>query len=249
MRGIVPMSDRAQIPPVPFLLRPQHRLLVRGAQDDAEFIRQPGVFRIVLVERVVPHRRPEVIALQPENQLEQPRIKQVVVIGHALGDRRIRAGRDRAEFCHDPIGQVWRFVVQEDAAVSDRGRPLHEASRFDEQRLAVNDRHVRPPVPRGHTNLLGQAVDTVDGSPLVAPGDHERALDARQRMGHDLDEKGFPPAGDRSGVELVTVHQSVDERAPAERADDDNIPGGRRNTGGDLRADAGDAFDIGLQVA
>ena len=105
------MPDRFQVPPVPFLLRAQHRLLVRGAHDNAVFIRQARVGRIVFVERVVPHRRPKVIAFQPQDHLKDLRVEPAVVIGDPLGHRRIGTGRDRPEFGHDPIRQVGCLVI------------------------------------------------------------------------------------------------------------------------------------------
>ena len=142
--GVIPGAECLQVTPVPFLLRPQHRLLVRGAHDDAVFIRQPGILRIVFVEGVVPHGRPEIIALQPQNQLEQLRVKLVVVIGHARRNGRIRAGRDRAEFVGDPIAQIRRFVVQENAAIFHRRRALHKFSSLHKQRVLMLGRAHRP---------------------------------------------------------------------------------------------------------
>ena len=192
--GVVPSSQCLLIPPVPFLLRPEHRLLMRGAHDDAVFIREPGIFRIVFVEGVVPHGRPEVVALQPQNQLEQLRVKLVVVIGHARRDGRIGIGGDQAEFVGDPIAQVRRFVIQEDAAIFDRRRALEVFARFYKQRVFVLGGDVRPPIPRRYAHLLGQIINAVDGSPLVAAHDDQRAGDAGQGIGHDLDEKRFPLA-------------------------------------------------------
>ena len=67
-------SSRLQMP-VPLLLRAQHRLLVGSAHHDAVFVGESRVVGIILGERVVPHRRPEVVALEAENDLENARVE------------------------------------------------------------------------------------------------------------------------------------------------------------------------------
>ncbi len=70
MAGPAPAAECLLIPAVPLFLRPQHRLLVGGAHDDAIFVGKPGIQRIVFIEGVVPHRRPEIVAFQPEYHFE-----------------------------------------------------------------------------------------------------------------------------------------------------------------------------------
>ena len=64
---------------LPFLLGAQHGLVVRGAHDDAVFVGELRVERIVLVEGVAPHGGPEIVALEPQDQLEDLHIEVVIV--------------------------------------------------------------------------------------------------------------------------------------------------------------------------
>jgi len=56
--------------PLPLLLRAQQRLVMRGAHDDAVLVGELGRQRIVLVEGVVPHRRPQIVRLQSKCRLQ-----------------------------------------------------------------------------------------------------------------------------------------------------------------------------------
>ena len=90
----------------------------------------------------------------------------------------------------------------------------------------MRDRNIRPPIPRRDADLLGQIVDAVDRAAFVAAGDHQRALHARERLRHHLDEKGFPFARDRSRIDLAVADQLIDQPALADRADDNRaLPG------------------------
>ena len=69
----VPVAELPSLVPVPFLLGAQHRLLMRSAHDDAVFVGEPRVVRIVFSKGVVPHCGPEIVALQTKNHFEQTR--------------------------------------------------------------------------------------------------------------------------------------------------------------------------------
>ena len=169
--------------PIPLLLRAKHRLLVRRAHDYAVFVRQPGIFRIVLVETVVPHCGPEVIAFEPQDQLKQIGVKSPAVIGR----RRMARHRQRAVFFLHPTGQVRRFVIQKNAAILHRRRALHVFAGLHKKGRLVFYRDISPPIPRRDPDLLRKIINAVNGSPFVAPGDNQSIGHSRHRFRHNLD--------------------------------------------------------------
>ena len=218
--GIVPIANGPSVigAPVPFLLRAEHRLLMAGAHDDAVFVRQPGVFRIVFIEAVVPHGGPEVVASKTQNQLEQIGVKAAPVIGR----RRAAAHRNRAVFLPHPSGQVRTFIIQKKAPILDRRRPLHNPARLHKQGVLVLHRHVRPPVPGRDADLFAKLINAENGPAFIAPGNHQRATaEVGGRIWHDLDEKRLPLALDAGDINLVVADQPVNYSIFANRADDD----------------------------
>jgi len=77
---------------------------MRRAHHDAVLVGEARVVRVILVEGVVPHRRPEVIAPQAQQELEDVRV-----------EFRVEA----TELLLRPTGERRRFVIEEDAAVLD----------------------------------------------------------------------------------------------------------------------------------
>ena len=86
----------------PFLLGPEHGLVVGGAHDDAIFGCEDGIFRVIIVEGITPHRRPEVIGFEAQQEFEHPLVKKVVKV---------------AVFFMDPAAECGRFIIDEEAAV------------------------------------------------------------------------------------------------------------------------------------
>ena len=249
MLRVVPAADRLLETPVPLLLRAQHRLLVRGAHDDAVLVGQARILGVVLVEGVVPHRRPEVVGTQAQHHLEEARVELAAVIRHVRDDVGIGLGRDVAEFRPHPIGEVRRLVVQENPAITHRGPLRDAAARLEGERGARRHGHVRPPVPRRHADLLRNFVDAVDRAALVAAGDDEGALDAGQRLLDGLDDEALPFSADGVHVELSRGDEPVDQAAFTHGADEDGHGCRGRRVGFQLRPPAGHARDVGLQVA
>ena len=234
--------------PVPFLLRAQHRFLMRSAHHNAVLIGQLGVGRIVFVKGVIPHRRPEVVRAQPQEHFEYPGIKFVAVIRDSLGNRRVPAQRRRAKFFSHPVGQVGRFVVEEDAAIFHDGAGLDHATRADVERVTVDCRHIGPPIPRRNTDLPGHFIDAVDRAALVAARDHDGTPDARQRALDGLDDKRLPLSADGIDVQLPARDQAIDQCAFADRADEHGRSGRRRRAGRMRGLESGHALDVGLQI-
>ncbi len=96
-----------------------------------------------------------------------------------------------------------------------------------EERVALANGHVRPPVPGRDADLLRDVVDPEDRPALVAAGDDQRARDAGPGARDDLDDRRLPAALDLPDVELAGADETVDLAAPAERAHDHDV-GGRR---------------------
>ena len=218
----------------PFLVRAHHRLVMRRAHHDAELLGERSVRRIVDRERIVPHRRPQVIGPQPEQQLEQLAVELRV---------------HPAEFLGGPARQARGLVIQEDAAILHRGRSLHIAATRDAQVCLLHDGHVGPPIPGRHADHPRQVVRAIDRTTLVATDDHQRLDDARQRVGDRLDDERFPCAADAGDVEFAAGDQPVDQRAMADRADQDDPRGQVRAVADNLCRGAGHATDIGGQIA
>ena len=222
--GILGVVPHARAVPRPFLLCPQHRLVVRSAHHHAVIVSRLGIQRIVFVEGVVPHRRPHKVALQAKHQFEHLGVKLVVHIGDASGAfGEFFRIRPRSELLLHPAIQRRSFVVEEDAAILHRGRAFHVAPRLHEEVVLVIHRHVRPEVPGRHADLFGDVVDAVDGPALIAAGDHQRARHARQRTRHHLDVECLPLARDARHVDPLVADQLVDQRALADRADDNRV--------------------------
>ena len=91
-----------------------HGLVVRRSHDDSVFVGERCVERIVVVERIAPHRRPEVVAFEPKNELEDFLVDAVI---------------DAAEFLSRPTGERRRFIVDENPAVFDARLALRVAAR------------------------------------------------------------------------------------------------------------------------
>ena len=183
----------------PFLLVAHQRLVVARAHDHAVLVRHDRVQRVVLVERLAPHRGPQIIAFQAQNQLEHVRVHLRI---------------DAAEVGARPVAERRLLVVDEDAAVFHFRRVLHVGPLDRLDLVPVRHRHVRPPVPRRHAHALRELVDAVDRAAFVAARDHQRVL-------ADLDQIRFPFAPDRVDVQLVLLDEIVDERAFPDRADQD----------------------------
>ena len=232
--GIVPLAVAVLLAPTgPLLVRAHHRLMVGGAHDDAVLIGQTRIVRIVLVEGVVPHRRPEVVGPQAQEQLE---------------DLRIEPRVQPAELLLGPTGQARSLVVEEDAAILHGRRPLDKGAGLEEDRLPVLRRHIGPPIPGRHADLLGDFVQTVDRTPLVATDDHQGPGDAGQRLVDRGDRERLPFPGEAGGRHLARPHQPINQQAMAQRAgDDDRLAAGRLacDQHGEHTAHA---FDVRTQV-
>src|ERR1019366_4947691 len=103
--GILSVVPQTLAVPLPFLLGPQHRLVMRSAHHDAPLVSDLGIQRIVLIEGVAPHGGPKIVALQPKDQLKDLFIELMIKVTVLL---------------FYPAAQRRRFVVEEDTAILHR---------------------------------------------------------------------------------------------------------------------------------
>ena len=80
----------------PFLLRSQHGLVVRSAHDNSIHVGDLRIQRIIFIERVVPHGRPEIIRLEPQQQFEYFLVELMVEV---------------PELLMRPSAEGWRLVI------------------------------------------------------------------------------------------------------------------------------------------
>lgn len=225
-------------PRVPFVdAVPEQRLGVAGADDDAVPLGEFGVLAVLVEEvGVRMHGRPEVVGLEAEEQFEDALVRlRADVLVRLLG-------------AVGPSGQVL-LVVDEDAPVADRGLVADEGARRHGHLVAVLHRDVGPPVPGRDADAFRGVVDPVDRATPVAARDHQGAVHPGQRTVDDLSDRRLPTPLHPGDVEAALGDEPVDDRARADRADHDEV---RRLPGqgvDQLGADAGDPFDVRLEVS
>ncbi|MNC00132.1 hypothetical protein D3C75_474520 [compost metagenome] len=152
------------------LVAAQQHVTVRGTDNNAHPLSQRTVLGIA-VEIIDMHRRPDIVRLQAEQQLED------MAVGYR-SDGAVRCMQS------GPVIQLL-FIIQENAAVLHR-RPvgLTESCRHTIRALGLH-RNIRPVMPRGYANCLTQVVDTEDRTPAVRTNNVQYAV-------HSLLKKSFP---------------------------------------------------------
>ena len=111
------------------------------------------------------------------------------------------------------------------------------------------DRHVGPEIPGRHTDLRGHVEHAKDRAALVAAGDHQRTVDARQRVVDDRHDKCLPASGNIGNVKLLVAHELIDKRTFAERTNENDFFSGRCVAGNNLRSKPRDALDVILEMS
>src|SRR5690606_31935889 len=130
----------------------------------------------------------------------------------------------RRELFQVPVGEGGLLVVDEDAAVLDRGALLVPSRVEGVDGIVLLRGDIGPPVPRGDTNLLRNVVDAVDGASLVGADDDERLADAADTGIVDNDRlEGLPLPLDLGDVDALVLDNVVDELGLAEGSDDDGV--------------------------
>ena len=72
-------------------------------------------------------------------------------------------------------------------------------------------RDISPEIPRTHTNLLANIVDTENRTTGIGAGNDESLLDTLDRVLDDHTEKRLPFAFDLRDIDLTALDEAVDE--------------------------------------
>ena len=141
-----------------------HRLMVRGAHHDAHGIGGLQVLGIVGIESPSPHGRPQIVALQTEDKLEDFLVEAVVA-------------EISAEGVLHPGGEAGGLVVEEQSAIAHGGLAVGVFTFLYIDVCMLLNRYICPEIPGRDTYLARQFVDAIDGAALVAAGDDELLAD------------------------------------------------------------------------
>ena len=149
---------------VPLFARAKAGLMMGEAPDHTVFVGElhVGLSRPVQREGARPHGRPDIVALHPQEELE-----------HAVIERSVEA----AEMLHAPAAEGRPFVIDEKAAVLDRGLLRHEIQPFVQNKLpAVHRRSISPEGKRRHADVFREGKQAVNRPPLVAAENENHIL-------------------------------------------------------------------------
>jgi hypothetical protein len=152
------------------------------------------VERVVLGERPAPHRRPQVVGLQPQHGLEDLGVE-VRVEAAGIAGRLARARSTRGR----PGAERRVLVVDEEPAVLHRRRALAVPPRQHVHLVLPGGRHVVPPVPGRDADPGRDVVRAVDRAALVAARDDEGPRTPGIGRSTTALQRGLPLAGGSRG--------------------------------------------------
>ena len=209
----------------------QHRLGMARAHHDRIAIGERCVAGVGIERaRHLVHRRPDEVGLEPQHQFEQ--------LGVGFRADRARRGLEgvRGPGLQPPI-----LVVEENAAILDRGRTEARDACGRAQQRMVFGRDVRPPMPRRHADRARQFVGAECGAAAVAADDHQRRGDAGGGAIDRGDHEAFPRAAQLADVEQAAPREAVDRGVAAERAEPDlrTVAGRRARHAGEIGREVG----------
>ena len=79
----------------------------------------------------------------------------------------ISLGIDAPKLVAAPSTKRWPLVIDKDATVFHLGFSIGISARKDIQLGMMLDRRISHPIPRRHTYLARQLIDTIDGATLI----------------------------------------------------------------------------------
>ena len=216
----------------------EHGFGMRRAHDNAVIVGERGVPRVG-IERLGAgmHRRPERVGFEPEQQFENFRV--------GLGSN---AAVFRLEGFRRPRLQAPVLVVQENTTILHRGRPEPLQPGGNQQRGFFLWRGIRPPMPWGNTDLLGEFIDAERGASPVAADDDERLRHIGKRFVDDRDDKTFPSAGQGAEIEAFLRGEAINQRMFAAGADENQQPAFGQRRGCRCRTDPAHPLDVRGQI-
>ena len=212
----------------PFLMVASHGFMMGSAHNDTHLISQWSVERIVEIEGIAPHRGPQIVAFQAEEQFEDMFVEKVVEaagIGIALGiDGQILALAVGKLLLH-PTREAGCLVVEEDAAIAHCGLAVGVDTGKDKDAVALDNGHIGPPCPWRNAQLTAQFVDAIFGASLVAACDDEHltSLAFIQDTGiKQCDDILLSFTIQFLGINGLALDQLLDATALLKRTDKDN---------------------------
>jgi hypothetical protein len=133
--GVKPPFAFFQLRPIDVV--PVHPLGMRCAGNDSQFVSHPDVVvHLAKLDRAVVHRRPDIVQLQPQHQLED------LGVGFRSNVLEVRL---------ECLGRPWLktpvLVIDEDPSVLHRWRSILQLHGLDHQRILMQRRDIRPPIP------------------------------------------------------------------------------------------------------
>ena len=219
-----------------FLAAAHAGFVVGGGHDDAELVGQLGALQAGAVQAEIggPHRGPEIVALETQQQLEH---------------LRIAGGVDAAEVGARPGAERGPFIVDEKAAVA-HGRLFgeHLVSLGQRDCIPAAGPDMVPVHKRRDADALGQVEQAVDRAALVAARNDQRTADAGQRVLDEGEEVDLPFSAHAVQRDLAALLQRIQHGAAANGAIEHGGPG-RIAGRGVGRAGPGDKADILLHHA
>ena len=88
----------------------------------------------------------------------------------------ISLGIDAPKLVAAPSAKGWPLVIDKDATVFHLGFSICISTRQYIELVMMGYRRIRHPIPRRHTYLARQLIDTIDGTTLVGTENHQLSL-------------------------------------------------------------------------
>ena len=88
----------------------------------------------------------------------------------------ISLGIDAPKLVAAPSAKGWPLVIDKDATVFHLRFSIRISTRQDIELVMMGDRRISHPIPRRHTYLARQLIDTIDGTTLVGAENHQLSL-------------------------------------------------------------------------
>ena len=138
--------------------------MVTRSHANAHIVSCLHVQWVIGIEHGIPHGRPHIVTLQSEHQFKHSCIEFMVIAAIIL--------------LH-PSCQARSLIVQEDATILHGRLTIRIDTLLDIELVVLLRRHIRPVIPRAHTNLLAQFIDTVNRTTLVTTSNDQLILHRR----------------------------------------------------------------------
>ena len=119
---------------------------------------------VISIEHRIPHGWPHIVTPQSEHQLKHSCIELMIISAIIL---------------LLPSCQARSLVVQEDATILHGRLTIRIDTLLDVELIVFLRRHICPIIPRAHTDLLAQFIDTIDRTTLITARNDQLILHRR----------------------------------------------------------------------